>query len=60
MARRLSKEEGLLVGISSGANVAAACRVAAKPENKGKYVVTIAASFGEGYLATLLFEGLMG
>jgi cysteine synthase A len=58
-AKRLAKEEGLFVGISSGGNVAAACRWAAKAENKGKTVVTVAASFGERYLSTPMFEGLM-
>ena len=57
-SRRLAHEEGIFAGISSGANVCAAARVAAKPENKGKKIVTIAASFGERYLSTPLFEGL--
>ena len=54
--RRLAKEEGIFGGISTGANVCAACRVAVRPENKGKTVVTIAASFGERYLSTPLFQ----
>jgi cysteine synthase A len=57
-ARRLVKEEGILGGISTGANVAAAVRLAGRPENRGKVIVTIAPSCGERYLSTALFEGV--
>ena len=55
-SRRLAREEGILVGISAGANVKAAEILASRPENKGKTIVTIGCDTGERYLSTWLFE----
>jgi cysteine synthase A len=58
--RRLAQEEGIVAGISSGANICAAAQVAARPEFQGKRIVTIMCSLGERYLSTPLFQGLSG
>jgi cysteine synthase A len=60
MARRLAREEGILGGISSGATVHAAVQLAQRPENAGRTIVVIVASYGERYLSTVLYEDLDG
>ncbi len=59
ISRLLAREEGILAGISSGANVWAALQVAKRPENKGKTIVTIICDTGERYLSTWLFDGIL-
>ncbi len=55
-SKKLARDEGILVGISAGANVYAAIQIASRPENKGKTVVTILCDTAERYLSTALFE----
>ncbi|KQB83052.1 cysteine synthase A [Corynebacterium oculi] len=59
-ARKLGVEEGILGGISTGANIKAAVELASRPENKGKTIVTVVADFGERYVSTVLYEDIRG
>ena len=56
MAQKIAKEEGLLIGISSGANLYAASLAASRPQNKGKVIVTVLCDTAERYLSTELFD----
>jgi cysteine synthase A len=59
MARRLAKEEGILAGISCGAAVVVAARIAKEPDNEGKTIVVVLPDAGERYLSTALYDGLL-